>query len=40
MEYQKVINLLDITPNQPSKFRTKNCIEINDDARRTYNTNS
>ena len=40
MEYQKVINLLDITPNQPSKFRTKNCIEINDDPRRTYNTNS
>ena len=24
MEYQKVINLLDKTPNQQSKFRTKN----------------
>ena len=24
MEYQKIINLLDNTPNQPSKFRTKN----------------
>ena len=22
MEYQKTINLLDNTPNQPSKFRT------------------
>ena len=40
MEYQKIINLLDNRPNQPSKFRTKNWIEINDDARRTYNTNS
>ena len=35
-----MINLLDNRPNQPSKFRTKNWIEINDDARRTYNTNS
>ena len=32
MEYQKAINLLDNTPNQPSKFRTKNWVEINDDA--------
>ena len=23
MEYQKIINLLDKTSNQPSKFRTK-----------------
>ena len=23
MEFQKIINLLDNTPNQPSKFRTK-----------------
>ena len=37
MEYQKIINLLDNTPNQPSKFREKNCVEINDDARGTYN---
>ena len=29
MEYQKQINLLDNTTNQPSKFKTKNCIEIN-----------
>ena len=34
------MNLLDNTPNQPSKFRTKNWFEINDDARGTYNTNS
>ena len=32
MEYQK-INLLYGTPNQPTKFRTKNWIEINDNAR-------
>ena len=39
MEYQKIINLLDNTSNQPTKFRTKNWVEINDDARGTYNTN-
>ena len=36
MEYQKMINLLDNTPNRPTKLKTKNWIEINDDARRTY----
>ena len=40
MEYQKLINLLENTPNQPSKFRTKNWVEINDDKRGTYKTNS
>ena len=30
MEYQKIINLLDNTPNQPSKFRTKHWVEVND----------
>ena len=40
MEYQKIINLLGNAPNQPTKFRTKNCVEINDDARGTYSTNS
>ena len=40
MEYKKIINLLDNTPNQTSKFRTKNWVEINDVARGTYNTNS
>ena len=28
MEYQKVANLIDDTSNQPSKFRTRNCVEI------------
>ena len=40
MEYEKIINLLENTPNQPNKFRTKNWVEINDDSRGTYNTNS
>ena len=40
MEYQKIINLLDSTPNQPTKFRTKNWVEINDNSCGTYNTNS
>ena len=31
MEYQKLINLLDNTPNQTTKIRTKNWVEINDD---------
>ena len=29
MEYQKIINLLDNTPNQPTKFRTNNWAQIN-----------
>ena len=40
MEHQKVMNLLDNTPNQPSKFRAKNWPEINDDTHETHNTNS
>ena len=40
MEYQKIINLLDNTPSQPTKFRTKNWVEINDDAHGTYSNNS
>ena len=40
MEYQKIINVLDNTPNQPTKFRTKNQVEINNDVHGTYNTNS
>ena len=38
MEYKKIINLLDNKPNQPSKFRTKNWVEINEELRGTYNT--
>ena len=37
MEYQKIINLLDDLTNQPSKFRAKNWVEINDKSRRDYN---
>ena len=40
MKYQKVINFLDNTPSQPTKFRTKNWVETNDVVRRMYNTNS
>ena len=40
MEYQKIINLLNNTPDQRSKFRTKKWIEINDQSRGVYNTNS
>ena len=36
MECQKIINLLDNTPNQT----TKKWVEINDNPRRTYKTNS
>ena len=40
MEYQKTKSLLDNTSNQPSKFRTKKLVEINDESRRTYNGKS
>ena len=40
MEYQKIANLIDDASNQPSKFRTKNWVEINDESRGTYNANS
>ena len=31
-------NLLDNALNQPSKFRTRNCVEINDHECGNYNT--
>ena len=40
MEYQKIANLIDGTPIQPSKFRTRNWVEINDESRGAYNVNS
>ena len=40
MEYQKIMNFLDNTPNHPTKFRTKNWFEISDDAPAAYNDNS
>ena len=40
MEYQEIITLLDRMPNQPSKFRTKDWVEVNNKSRGTYNVNS
>ena len=39
MEYQKIKSLLDNTANQPSKFKTKNWVEINDYVLGVYSTN-
>ena len=33
-----MIYLIDNTPNQPSKFRTKKWVEVNDDTSGIYNT--
>ena len=40
MEYQKIINLLDDTTNQPSKFRTRNWVEINDESKGRYDNSN
>ena len=41
MEHQKIANLIDRdASSEPSKFRTKNWVEINDESRGTYNVNS
>ena len=34
---KNIINLLDNTTNEPSKFKTRNWAEINDESRGTYN---
>ena len=39
MEYQKIANLLDTESNQPPKFKTRNWVEINDEARCIYSPN-
>ena len=39
MEYQKIANQLNDEPNKPSKFRTRNWVEMNDDIRGTYSPN-
>ena len=39
MEYQKIANLLDSASNKPSKFRTRNWVERNDDVRGAYSPN-
>ena len=40
MEYQKIISLLDDATNQPSKFRTRNWVELNNESRADYNDNN
>ena len=40
MEYQQIADLIDDASNQPSKFRTKNRVEINDVSRGVYSVNS
>ena len=40
IDEMRLIIVLDNTPSQPTKFRTKNWIEINDDACGTYNKDS
>ena len=36
MEYQKIMNLLNNTSNQPFRFRRKNWVEINDNRNGSY----
>ena len=38
MEYQKIANLLNYVSNKPSKFRTRNWVEVNDDVRSEYSS--
>ena len=40
MEYRKIVNLLNNKINPPSKFRTRNSVEINDESRGTCTCNS
>ena len=39
MEYQKLAISLNDESNKPSKFRARNWVEINDEARGTYSPN-
>ena len=39
MKYQKISNLLNDASNKPSKFRTRNWVEMNDDIRDAYSPN-
>ena len=41
MEYQKIASLIDQeSSSEPSKFKTKNWVEVNDESRGTYNVDS
>lgn len=37
MEFWKIIDFLDRTQDQPSKFKTKKCVKLNNKSDRTYN---
>ena len=39
MKYQKIVSLLDNETTQPSKYKTKKLVEINDEVREMYSTN-
>ena len=39
MEYQKIANLIDNASNQPSKFRTRNQVQVNDESKGTHTGN-
>ena len=40
MKYKKDANSLDDVSNQPSKFKTRSWVEINDESRGTYTGDS
>ena len=40
MEYQKLANLLHTESNQPSIFRTRNWVEINDESKERYDNSN
>ena len=40
MKYHKINKLLDDTTNQTFIFTTRNCVDVNDESRRTYSANS
>ena len=40
MESQNIINLLDDITNQPSKLRTRNWVEIDDESRGEYDNSN
>ena len=40
LEFLKIINILDETTYQPSKFRTRNWVKTNDESRGIHDGNS
>ena len=39
MAYRKIINLLHNTPNQPTKFKIRNQVKVNDESQREHEVN-